>query len=109
MELISNEKKEKENKGRKIIIGALILSVILIILVLILILVLEQKENDKIKLIVDGEKKTFNEELMVTDPNSNISYFSISQVANLVGYNYFNGEYKKYSEDKTKCYVESKN
>ena len=108
MDLLSDERKEKENKGKKIVISALIVSVVLIILVLVLILVLKQEENNKIKLVVDGKSKTFGESFMIADKNVGINYFSIRQVAGLVGYNFFNGEYKKYSEDKSRCYVESK-
>ena len=108
MDLLSEEKKEQENKGRKIVITALIASVVLIILVLVLILVLQQQENVRMKLMVNGKSTAFGPSFTITDENQGINFFSIRQVAGLTGYNFFNGEYKKYSEDKTKCYVECK-
>lgn len=106
MELMSGEEKERENKGKKLVIGALIVTIVLIILVVVAILILQQAENNKLKLMVNGKSKTFTEDFMITDEKTGTNYFSIAQVARLVGYNFYNGEYKQYSEDKTKCYVE---
>lgn len=109
MELLNGEEEQKQNNGKKIVIGALIISVILIVLVTIAIVILKQSEDNKLKLIVDGKSKTLSENFMITDSNTGVNYFSISKVANLVGYEFYNGEYKQYTEDKTKCYVECEN
>lgn len=104
MELRNEEEQEKKTNGKKAVFIALVTTVILAIIVSILILVLKQVENNKLKLIVDGKTKTVSEQLILAD--SEEIYLSISQIAKLVGYEYYNGEYKQYSEDKTKCYVE---
>lgn len=108
MDLLNEEQNEKDNKGRKIVIGAIIFTIILIIIVAVLILILQQAENNKLKLNVDGKSRTMLSGLMITDENTGTRFFSISKVASLVGYEFYNGEYKQYSEDKTKCYVECK-
>ena len=108
MELLNEEEQAKEGKGRKIIIGSIIGMIILIILLAILILILKQAENDRTKLNVDGKTVSIGNDFMISDQATGNSYFSIIQVARATGYNYFNGEYKKYSEDKNKCYVECK-
>lgn len=109
MNLMDGEEQEKQNNGKKIVIGALIVTLVLIVLVIVAILVLKQTENSKLKLIVDGKSKTLPENLMITDSNTGTSYLSISKAASLVGYEFYNGEYKTYSENKTQCYVECEN
>ena len=109
MELSSGEKKEKENKGKKIVIISIAVMIALIIILVVAIMILQQAENDRVKLSVDGKTVNIAPDLMLTDSNTGERYFSISRVASLVGYSFYNGEYKKYSEDKTKCYVECEN
>lgn len=104
MELRNEEEQEKKTNGKRAIFIALIITAILAITVGILILILKQVENSKLKVIVDGKTKTVTEQFMIID--SEKIYLSINQIAKLVGYEYYNGEYKQYSEDKTKCYVE---
>ena len=108
MELMSNEKQEKENNSRKIVIICLIATIALILLIGGAILVLQLVENNKLKLKVDGKKETISDEFIVVDSETQTIYYNIRQVANFVNYNFFNGEYKQYSEDRTKCYVECK-
>lgn len=106
MELRSEEKQEKESKGRKIIVAIIILLIALIIITAVAIALLQQKENEKTKLSVNGKSVDFSRITMIRDSNTGENYYSIKSVAQLVGYSFYNGGYKKYSEDKTKCYVE---
>ena len=109
MELRSEEEQEKKNKGKKIVLASLIILVVLTIITGVAILVLKQAENEKMKLSVNGKKASFTSDFILTDSNTGETYYSIIRVANLAGYEFYNGEYKKYSEDKTKCYVECEN
>lgn len=107
MELLSEEKDEKQNRSKKYVAFAIIIAVILLVLVFVMIMVLQQAEKNKEKLMVNGKKVTLPPSLTIVDNATGITYFSIKQVADLTGYNYYNGGYQQYSEDKTKCYVES--
>ena len=109
MELRSEEKQEKENKGKKIIIIAIVIMIALIIITSVAIVLLQQKENEKTKLQVNGQLTSIPYDFMVTDEETGETYYSVKRMAYLAGYEYYNGEYKKYSEDKTKCYVECEN
>lgn len=109
MGLVNEEEQEKEGKGKKVVIAAIIVTIILIILVLIAIVLLKQTENKTLKLVVNGKSEVIPANFVITDSNDGTSYYSIYQVANLVGYEFYNGEYKKYSEDKNKCYVKCEN
>lgn len=108
MELRSEEKQEKENKGKKIIIISIIILIALIILVAVALVILKNEENKKMKLIVDGKAKNLPNNFILTDSDSGIDYYPVETIARLTGYEFYNGEYNKYSEDKTKCYVECK-
>ena len=107
MELLSEEKDEKQNKSKKYVAFAIIIAVVLLVLVFVMIMVLQQAEKNKEKLMVNGKKVTLPPSLTIVDNATEITYFSIKKVADLAGYNYYNGGYQQYSEDKTKCYVES--
>ncbi|MBR6033340.1 MAG: WG repeat-containing protein [Clostridia bacterium] len=106
MELTSGEQQEKESKGRKIVIACIIIAILLIIVVVVAILVLKQAENAKQKLVVNGKQINISTGYILSDQDNSTMYLPIQSVANLVGYKFYNGEYKKYSEDKSKCYVE---
>ncbi len=108
MELLNEEENERENKSKKLIVSSIIVSVVLIAFVLMAIFLLKQQDNRKEKAIVDGMAKALPEETIIKDDNTGVNYYSISKLAGLVNYQFFNGEYKQYSEDKSKCYVECK-
>lgn len=107
MELLSEEKNEKQNKSKKYVAFAIVIAIILLVLVFVMILVLQQAEKNKEKLNVNGKKVTLPSNLTIVDNATGITYFSIKKIAALTGYNYYNGGYQQYSEDKTKCYVEN--
>ncbi len=107
MELLSEEKNEKQNQGKKYVAIAIVVAIILLILIFVSILVLKQAQKNKEKLNVDGKKVALPANLTMVDAQTGITYISLSKMAKLVGYNYYNGDYQQYSEDKTKCYVEN--
>lgn len=107
MELLSEEKNEKQNQGKKYVGFAIVIAIILLILIFVSILVLQQAQKNKEKLSVDGKKVSLPANLTMVDNQTGVTYISISKMAQLVGYNYYNGDYQQYSEDKTKCYVEN--
>lgn len=107
MELLSEEKNEKQNQGKKYVGFAIVIAIVLLVLIFVSILVLQQAQKNKEKLNVDGKKVALPANLTMVDSQTGVTYISISKMAQLVGYNYYNGDYQQYSEDKTKCYVEN--
>lgn len=107
MELLSEEKNEKQNQGKKYVAIAIIVAIVLLVLIFVSILVLQQAQKNQEKLNVNGKKVSLPANLTLIDNQTGVTYISINEMAKLVGYNYYNGDYQQYSEDKTKCYVEN--
>jgi len=107
MDLLTNEPKIETDKNKKIIKFILIIVGILVILSIILVCLLFYLQTSTLKITVDGKSKSFEEGFFVFE-NDKV-YVPIKDFAKLVGYEVFNGEYKKNTEDATKCYIESIN
>ena len=58
--------------------------------------------------MVNGKEKTKQENLIIADESGN-KYISLEKGAELIGHKYFNGEYGKNEEDKSKCYLQNEN
>lgn len=88
----------------KILLG-IIACIMLIIILLIILLMNVQKMSFKI--YIDGKEVTLTKtELLTTIDNE--TYVNIKKFAELVGYEYHNGEYKSSIIEEDKCYVEGK-
>ena len=62
--------------------------------------------NNTFRLTIDNKQiNNYASDLIVTD--NNVQYISLKDFASLVGYKYHNGEYKEYSQDSSKAYVDS--
>lgn len=111
MDLLGQEynKPKPESKGKKVVRNLLIVSVILLVILIALIFFLKTNQPQKETLYVDNESKTLIQGLIIDDTNTGKQYVSLKDVASLIGYEYQNGEYLQYEEDKTKCYLESNN
>lgn len=107
MNLLDQEVKKQEPKGKKIVLFLLILSVFALIMVLVMMMALSEKEIKKLSLSINGVDIVLEEGLLIAD--NGVNYISIQKIAKQVGYDYLTGEYKKYNEDttNTKCYLES--
>lgn len=107
MNLLDQEEKKKEPKGKKIILALLIISIILLVFAIIAMFALGEKQVKKITLTINGGNINVTYDLIITDENG-LNYISIQKVAKPLGYTYSTGGYKEYSEDTTnaKCYIE---
>lgn len=102
MEIPDNQKKSKISK---ILLVAIILIFILIVGIMLLILYIQK---GTFKVYIDGVSVTLEEETIVKDDSGKI-YISIKDIAKALGYDAHNGEFKLYTEDTNKCYVDNEN
>lgn len=82
-----------------IILGLLLLTVIVLV---VLIYYIDAKE---LKISIDNKSNTQLKNVLVFENET--LYIPIRAFASYVGYESYSGDYKQYSEDATKCYVES--
>ena len=110
MNLLDQEVKKQEPKGKKIVLLLLILSIFALIMVIVMMMALSGKQTKGLTMNVNGVDLAIEEGLFITDENG-VDYISIQKIAKSIGYNYLSGEYKQYSEDitNTKCYLENEN
>ena len=91
------------DKSSKILLG--IIACIIFIIVFIFILMVYVKETS-FSIIVDGEEVTTVSKNNLFDTVEGITYINIKEFAKLVGYEYHEGEYKKFTIEEDKCYVQ---
>lgn len=88
----------------------LIIVVVLIILLLIAALIIwlytQKLMKDSFKVSIDGiyNERASNDNSLFVIQNNKV-YTSISGICPYIGYMYYPGGYRQYSEDRTKCYV----
>lgn len=107
MEIIGTSQEEKNRKTKKVMIGITVTIVILLIISIALFVAIYYLRGKQFKFSVDGKALVATEDLFVFE-GENV-YISIKDIAPIVGYKYYNGGYKQYSEDISKCYLESEN
>lgn len=96
--------KKDSDVARKIIIAMMILLIMVIIAVGYLLLTVK---SSTFRITIDGSNaSTTKEKLLKTVDNT--TYFNIQELASLLKNDYHIGEYKVYSSDTDKCYIQSK-
>ena len=108
MNLMGQEYEEKGDKAKKVIKISIIVAVIALFIVLGVYMYIYYMDLQTLKMSVNGESKKITQDLFVIDDSGNV-YVSIKDIASVVGYEYYQGEYGKYTEDSNKCYVANKN
>lgn len=86
------------------IIGVVALAIILVIVLSIASSISASKNN----VVINEAVSKMPEGLVQLDTAGNV-YISVEQFAPLVSYEFYNGEYGKATEDRTKCYVKNSN
>lgn len=99
------ERMEKNNKNKKSVLTILLICTLLIIVLLGLIWYLRYKDSQVLKMYIDEKNVSISNTLLVQ--NGNQTYISIKELANILGYSYQKGEYKKYTEDSNSCYLKT--
>lgn len=116
MQTISNynyfNQNNNQNPKNKKVLNIVIICIIIVLLITAgligAIYYLNLMQQKALKIYVDDKKISINEDTFIID-NSGKIYVAIKDIANILGYETHNGEYKVYSEDPTKCYVENAN
>ncbi len=107
---------DEQEKRRRIF--RLITKIIIILLVICIILVIIRgiSKNKAFKCYIDGKKNTtVSDDLLYKDNNGKIYiengkvFISIRELSNTLGYQFYNSEYKRKGEDKTRCQVKVDN
>lgn len=106
----------EQEKKRKIFKAIIIAIIVLVILAVILWVYVSTKNSKKLKIYVDGEEKAQVEDTLVLKndkgkvlENNGQIYISVRDLSTLLNCQYYNSEYKKKGEDKTKCQVRNEN
>ena len=99
---------EKDEKLKKIIKISIIFSVIALFILLMAYVYIYYEDSQTLKTTVDGKKVTMSEDLYIFESSGKV-YVSIEEFSKLVGYDYYRGEFGKYNEDTSQCYVQNKN
>ena len=109
MNLIEESFQSKEEKKKKtisrIILGAIIFTVIIIISIVAYLLYIE---STTLKLTLDGQSNESLKKILVIEEDGTI-YVPIREVAKYFGYESYKGDYTEKSEDDNKCYVQNEN
>lgn len=106
---------EQERK-QKIIKNIIKIIAILVLIVIVLLVYISTKDAGKLKVLVDGNEQSNldsqlilkNEKGKILEENGDI-YISVQKLATMLNYEYYNSEYKKKGEDKTKCQIRTQN
>lgn len=110
MEIIGTNLTEKEQKNKKLMKLIMIMIVILLLISIGLGVTIYVLRAQAFKFYIDGKEiasKNITDDLFVFEQNN--VYVSIRDIAPLIGYKYYNGGYKQYTEKTNQCYVESIN
>ncbi len=99
-----NNNSNKSSK-KKSVLTALMISIFLLIIAITALYLLPKNTSPKKEtLIVNGVAVEISQNMILSDDAGN-KYISIKELTSDIGYQYFNGEYGKTTEDKEKCYV----
>lgn len=96
--------KKDSDIARKIIIAMMILLIIVIMAVVYLLLTVK---TSTFKITIDGKNASTTKEKLLRTVDGT-TYFNIQELASLLKNDYHIGEYKVYSSDTDKCYIQSK-
>ncbi len=108
MDLMPENPIQEKKKGKVSVplVIVLVLMVILIIAAVGIWIYAQSLKDQLFKVSIDGlqNSKASNEEGLFLIQDGKV-YTSISNICSYVGYIYYPGGYKQFSEDRTKCYV----
>lgn len=97
--------KKKMKMSSKILLAIITCIILIIILISVLILIMQQKTYS---IVVDNATVNVDRNTLLTQVD-NTTYVNIEEFAKLVQYEYHKGEYKTFTIQEDKCYVQGKN
>lgn len=111
MDLLGENKKVGKTKGQKMVLKLLIFSIVLLFVIIgLIVYIIMTKPVPKkiIKLKINKQDVDSSQEFIQTATNGEI-YIELKELAKLLNYNYYNGAYLEFSENKEKCYIDTGN
>lgn len=106
MNLIDNEEKKSKEQNTKVL-KLIIIAIVVLVLILVAVMSYSMYLQSKQFKFYINEKNTSIPSDLIKNEDGEV-YISIKDMANLLGYEYNNGEYKKYNEDSNQCHVMDK-
>lgn len=103
-----NNPNSKNKKALKLVIIGIVIVLLISAVLICAIYYLSIMQQKALKVYVDNQKISVKEDTFIITNDGKI-YVAIKDIASFLGYETHNGEYKVYSEDSTKCYVENDN
>lgn len=97
--------KTQNSKAKKYVLIGLIVAAVLLIVLLIMLVFLSNATPKTTTLSIDSQTKEYSNSTFIFDDGK--IYVSLKDIANLIGYRYYEGGYKQYTQDKSSCYLES--
>lgn len=107
MEIIGTNISDKNQKSKKVMKIITVLIIILLIISISLGIAIYFLKLQQFKFVVDGKSISKSDGIFII--NEDKVYVSIKDISSVIGYKYYNGGYKQYTEDTNKCYVQSDN
>lgn len=103
----SNNETQFKNKQTDITTKILIAIIVCVVLIILLILViLFNIQTNNFNMLIDGKQKANYDISKLIKNIDDITYINIEEFAKLVGYEYHGGEYKSFTIEEGKCYVQ---
>lgn len=102
----NNLRNEKDKKLSKILLVGIVIVAILIIGIMYAITYIQK---NTFRIYVDGKEVSLAEDTILIDEQTGKIHVDIMGIASTLGYDAHKGEFKLYTEDENKCWVESKN
>lgn len=97
------DRQRKNSNRKRVIVISMVFCAVIAALLAIMILIIKYQDSLKLKMYVDGKQVKLTS-TMFTEVDG-ITYINIREFADLTGYNYQKGEYRKYTEDIESCYI----
>lgn len=96
---------KKKSKATTIVLVFIVLTILIIIGLVVLMLSIQKWG---LKIYIDGKLTTLDKDTIIIDEENDRVYVAIKDIAPSLGYESHNGEYKLFSEDTNKCWVNTK-
>lgn len=100
----NNSNNEKNKKMSRILLVSIAIVVILIIAIMCTIIYIQ---NNTFRIYIDGKNVNLPTDTIIIDDSTGKIHVDIMGIASYLGYDAHKGEFKLYTEDENKCWVES--
>lgn len=101
-----NNNNDQDKKVSKIILISIIIVFILIVAIICTIMYIQK---NVFRIYIDGKSVNLPSNMIIIDENTGKIQVDITGIAPYLGYDFHKGEFKLYTEDENKCWVENEN